>query len=1006
MLRVLVIACALLVAPLIYADDEVATIRSFFRSDAEGASLRLFWAADAPSRAAFERSALLTQRSRCVELHDIRIRDLRANGDTATARVTLLLTKRERVTGHAQGPEVVEYNVTLARANDQWLIRDVVSNAAQLADALIAAPTADTRFPELMSRDLVRRLLDRAFAATAVPDRPKALRIAAIAEDIATQIGDRSGLSRVLSLRSYVTRAEGHWEEARTIANDALALARQSGDPDATVRALLALARSYDNEAAGELRPAILRQAKEFEDRVEDLALMVRVANGMEHEGWRTGDFLTVRRHLDDEVRLATLAGDRIGLAAAMLNLAVLYDSLRDPAPCIDYAKRAADLYADLSPGQFYPDSLMMESRCRDQRHETEAARALVERALETARRSKNAYAEAEALSALASHHLESRAYVAAERTARQAIALMKKTGFASDTEYLALTHACLGQRKFSAALEATQGYLASPVATSPLYVLTAKTLSAKAHRGLGRTKAALGDLDEAMNAAEHLRQRLLGNEQQRAAAFEAAAQAYAEAIDLNAQLGRNERALEFAERAKGAVLLETLRRGQRRPAKSMTAEEEETERRLESGIATLNRKLAEVEASGADAGETRRRLERARVEYTSFQTSLYARLPRLKAERGAIAVASPQQMTAALHGDAAFVEYAVGETRTIVFVVRSIGGAAVVRAHIIPIGRRMLESKIAAYREQLATRNLGHRRAARELDALLLTPLDALAGSARTLGIVADGPLWQLPFEALIDGEGRYRLERHTMFYAPSISVLLEMHAGEHRRRAGRVLAVGDPFIAAPMRKNITSLYRGADLAALPDARTEVQRLRAIYGPGTAVYVGAAATEARVREEIGDYNVLHFATHGILDDSNPMYSRLVLAEEKRAGGTDSDGLLEAWELMKLDLRADLVVLSACDSARGRHSAGEGMIGMTWAAFIAGARTTVASLWKVRSKSTSVLMVDFHREIHAHPMAKAEALRRAKLQMLHDPARRHPFYWAAFVLIGDPGTIY
>ena len=116
----------------------------------------------------------------------------------------------------------------------------------------------------------------------------------------------------------------------------------------------------------------------------------------------------------------------------------------------------------------------------------------------------------------------------------------------------------------------------------------------------------------------------------------------------------------------------------------------------------------------------------------------------------------------------------------------------------------------------------------------------------------------------------------------------------------------------------------------------------------------------------------------------------------------NEDGLLEAWELKDLDLNADMVILSACDTARGRVSAGEGVVGMTWAAFIAGAPTTVATQWKVESASTTELMLEFHRQLLSkRKVSKSEALRRAELKLLRSAKYRHPAYWAAFVLVGE-----
>ena len=163
----------------------------------------------------------------------------------------------------------------------------------------------------------------------------------------------------------------------------------------------------------------------------------------------------------------------------------------------------------------------------------------------------------------------------------------------------------------------------------------------------------------------------------------------------------------------------------------------------------------------------------------------------------------------------------------------------------------------------------------------------------------------------------------------------------------------------------------------------------------------GSAAQELTVKSDAWRYPILHFATHGLLDDHNPLYSRLLLASSTEI----DDGFLEAREIMKLDLHADLAVLSACQTARGKVGSGEGLIGMSWAFFIAGASTTVVSQWKVDSASTGRLMVDFHRALQVNTnhvaVSKAEALRRSALKLMSDPKYRHPFFWSGFVVVGN-----
>jgi CHAT domain-containing protein len=283
-----------------------------------------------------------------------------------------------------------------------------------------------------------------------------------------------------------------------------------------------------------------------------------------------------------------------------------------------------------------------------------------------------------------------------------------------------------------------------------------------------------------------------------------------------------------------------------------------------------------------------------------------------------------------------------------------------------------------------------------------LLKPAQAQLKGKTRLIIVPDGKLWELPFQALPTRANRYLLEDAAISYAPSLTVLREMTKRQKPQSAApTLLALGNPALSEEAVKRATFALRDGKFEPLPEAEAEVKTLGQLYGAARSkVYVGAEAREDRAKTEAGQMRILHFATHGILNDAAPLYSHLVLAQSDR-----EDGLLEAWELMQMDLQADLAVLSACETARGRIGAGEGVIGLTWALFVAGVPATVVSQWKVESASTRELMLNFHRQLRAPAAAgrvtKAEALRRAALKLLKNPGTNHPFYWAGFVLVGD-----
>jgi CHAT domain-containing protein len=329
-----------------------------------------------------------------------------------------------------------------------------------------------------------------------------------------------------------------------------------------------------------------------------------------------------------------------------------------------------------------------------------------------------------------------------------------------------------------------------------------------------------------------------------------------------------------------------------------------------------------------------------------------------------------------------------VTDDQTYLFAItKAAGKDAEIHVFNLPIKRSELTRQTESFRQQLARRDLGFRASAANLYALLLKPAQAQLSGKTNLIIVPDDKLWELPFQALLTSAHRFLIEDAAVSYAPSLTVLREMTKRQPKRNtdagSATLLALGNPLLGKETVERATLALRDEKLDPLPEAEQEVKALGKIYNAAhSTVYVGAEAREDRAKSEAGRASILHFATHATLNNASPMYSHLVLAP----GDKNEDGLLEAWELMQLDLKADLAVLSACETARGRYGAGEGMIGLTWALFVAGVPTTVVSQWKVESAGTRELMVDFHRAMISQPGAgktrptKTEALPSGRLE--------------------------
>jgi CHAT domain-containing protein len=399
--------------------------------------------------------------------------------------------------------------------------------------------------------------------------------------------------------------------------------------------------------------------------------------------------------------------------------------------------------------------------------------------------------------------------------------------------------------------------------------------------------------------------------------------------------------------------------------------------------------------------------LDAARLKYESFQNALLASHPELNAQRGRTPTLTIESLkNLPWDKQTAYLEYVVTNEQVLMFVLTRKDENSEPELKVYPVGIKSeeLARKVRGFHKMMADRSPVFANSARELYDLLIRPAAQQLSGIGTICIVPDSYLWNVPFQALLSEDGRYLLEEHALDYAPSLTVLKEMSRQErgnsdHTRQS--LLAFGNPVIG---KEKASGQQDGNDLCPLPEAETEVTTLAQIYSSaGGKAFTGREATEKSFKTLASSYQIIHLATHGILDNRRPLYSYLLIT--KTEGDVENDGLLEAREIMDMKLNADLAVLSACDTARGRVGAGEGVIGMSWAFFVAGVRTTVVSQWQVNSVSTSQLMLNFHQALKSNKndsaVKKADALRTAALSLMKDSRYRHPFYWAGFVMVGS-----
>lgn len=518
-----------------------------------------------------------------------------------------------------------------------------------------------------------------------------------------------------------------------------------------------------------------------------------------------------------------------------------------------------------------------------------------------------------------------------------------------------------------------------------------AQTAAGRALKQLGRLADAEAMLRTAVNGIEAEWSQI------EAAAvhyFEGKTVAYEELTEILVARHRAREALDFSERLRARTLAVIVEQGRVDVAAVMTPAEKARQRELDTKLAELNRVLAR-KPDGAEARSLMAARDAARLDVQRFREELDVVHP-LRRPPPEKPLAIPPALR-----DTLFVEYLVRDGGVAILAAhRGRDGAIRASAHFARISRRRLETLAARFVRSIEQRDLGYADDARRLYDLLLRPVEAELRCCRRVCVIPDGVLWRLPFHVFVDPAGRHVIERMPLFYSPSIRTLSMTTPRPAAAAAlGQLLALGNPALSPAMTRQAVAFQRGASVGPLPHAEREVETIRRLYeGKDVKVLVGAAASEATFKGEATRYRILHIAAHSVFDERAPMFSALLLAAPD--GGSE-DGFLEAREIADLSLRADVAVLSACDTARGRYGAGEGLIGMTWALQVAGCPTAVVSQWKAASAPTARLMIAFHRGLLSGA-SKPEALRRAALQLLRDRRTAHPFYWAPFIVVGEP----
>ena len=816
---------------------------------------------------------------------------------------------------------------------------------------------------------------------------------------IRRELKNKDGEAWVITNIGRIYSDLGQYEKARDHYDQALTIFRETGDRNGEAQTINNLGVIYRNLSQNE-------KAREYYERS-----------------------LAITR----EVR------DRYGEAQALNNLGEVSNGLQQVERAREFYEQALTIIRELKNRS--EEGALLSNLCavNSRLDQIEIARNYCQQSLAIARAVGDKYREAKALNNLGEVYRILNQYDNARQHYELAVAIMHETG---DKLYEAIGHANLGGiYQYLHQPEKAQAHLEQALAIrreigdrdgEALTLLGYAVLE----RDRGHFLEAITRIESAIAIKENLRA-VYTNKELRSTYSANIQVLYDFYIELLMFLnwryplaGNDAKALQASERFRARLLIEMLTEAGADIRHDVDPQLLASERSLQQRLnlkAQNQLKLLSGPHNAEQAAALAKEIDELTSEYEKTRALIRQNSPRYATlmQPSALGLKEIQQL---LDPNTLLLEYFLGERRSYLWVVSQTG----ITSYVLPKADK-IESAARRVYDSFSTNNTTldkeHAEAARALSQMLFEPAAAQLQKKRLL-IVSDGYLQYLPFAALPDPTLTDSIQplivEHEIVSLPSVSLLavLRRELGARRPAPKLIAALADPVfdrddlrlkkdarsqssnsLAPQLPPNLERSIRdsgGLSFDRLKSSRVEAETIirMARGGENLKALDFDASRATALSDELGQYRVIHFATHGLLNSIHPELSGLVLSLVDK-NGQPQDGFLRAHEVYNLKLGADLVVLSACQTALGKDVKGEGLVGLTRGFMYAGAPRVVASLWRVPSKATTELMVRFYKGMFVEKLRPAAALRAAQIEMLKEKQWNEPYYWAAFVIQGE-----
>ena len=820
-----------------------------------------------------------------------------------------------------------------------------------------------------------------------------------------TAVNDKGGQALAKLNMAYAYSDLGETQKAQDLFTETLTLYREQGDKRGEARALTGLGTI--NSFLGEKQAALDKHLRAME--------------------------------------LLRVIGDHAGEAIALNSIGKAYEDLNNLPTALDNYKEALRLYQQLGNVEFESVTHYYIGRTYSSLGDQEAALQFFRASITQSKLAKQQRVMAYSLSAISAIRSKAGATDEALAQLQEALGLYRRIG-----DRRGQAHALSEIGNIHEALNQNTQALKNHKRALTLYraagdrngEATALYKIAGVERALGDLDGALGHIKESNEVIETLRSQVVSPDLR--ASYYASVHKHTELyIDLLMRIGRDrgdklapESAFEISEHSHSRALLETIGEAAAQIRQGINPLLLEQERALQQKLNAKALSQMRLLADNPEPGSVEtvaREIRELTDSYRELQTHIKQQSPRYAN------LLQPQplrlkRIQSELTEDTLLLEYALGAERSYLWAVTndSLTAYELPPRNVIESGVKSVcatlitrltadQSDLNAYNEQVALADKEYWRQAGQLSEMLLgVVVDKIKG--KRILIVPDGALHYLPFQALPEpGENNDQIASqplivdHEIVNLPSASILATIRQtprnGSDENKLVAVLA--DPVFSPsdPRVNNLPSKpvqpdapgFSKETLNRLPQTKDEAEAIMAIVPRGAGMMATGfdADRTIAVNGELGQYKIVHFATHGLVDMENPEMSGVMLSVIG-SDGKSKEGFFQLHDIYNLNLsNTRLVVLSACQTGLGKEVRGEGLVGLSRGFIYAGASSVVASLWKVDDSATSQLMTEFYRAMFENGLTPSAALRAAQVTIWKQPRHRAPFYWAAFVLQGE-----